>query len=60
VAYKSDLSQISIYVHKDLEPVVAPTNNKLEVEKVLDSRAKKSTGHKLYMNNLIKCKGKLT
>ena len=60
VAYKGDSSQISLDVHEDLEPALAPTNNKLEVEKVLDSRLKKSTRHKVYMEHLIKWKGKPT
>ena len=60
VAYKGDPSQISLDVHEDLEPASAPTNNKLEVEKVLDSRVKKSTRHKVYMEHLIKWKGKPT
>lgn len=58
VAYKGDPSQISPNVHEDLEPASAPTNSKLEVEQVLDSRVKKTTRHKVYMEHLIKWKEK--
>ena len=60
LAYKEDLPLVILYVHNDLEPTVAPTNSKLEVEEVLESRVKKSTSHKVYMENLIKWKGKPT
>jgi hypothetical protein len=58
VAYKGDPSQLSPDVHEDLELASTPTNNKLEVEKVLDSRVKKTTRHKVYMEHLIKWKEK--
>lgn len=51
---------ISPDVHDDLEPTLVPTNRKQEVEKVLDSRMKKSTRHKVYMEHLIKWKGNPT
>ena len=60
VAYKGILPQIRLDVHIDLEPIAAPNINKLEVEKVLDSRVKKYTRHKVYMEHLIQWKGKKT
>ena len=60
MAYKGTLPQISPDVHVDLELFVAPNINKLEEKKVLDSRVKKYTRHKVYMEHLIQWKGKPT
>lgn len=42
----------------DLEPIVVPSTNKLDVENILDSRVKKDTQNKVYMEHLFKWKGK--
>ena len=45
-------------VGKDVEPNVLPPKMQLEVDKVLGSRIKKTTRHKVYMEHLIKWKHK--
>ena len=45
-------------VGKDVEPDVLPPKMQLEVDKVLGSRVKKTTRHKVYMEHLIKWKHK--
>ena len=58
MAYKGDSSQIILDVHKYLEPIATPSVSKLKAKKVLNSRVKKSTRHKVYMEHLIQWKGK--
>ena len=51
------LSKIAHNIHGfsvDLEPIVVPSLDKLEDEKVLDSKAKKITKHKVSIEHLIK------
>ena len=56
--FKGTLPQISPGIQEDIEPTAAPKVTKLEVEKLLDSRVKKTTRHKVYMEHLIKWKEK--
>lgn len=58
VEFKGTLPQISPGIQEDLGPAAAPKVTKLEVEKLLDSRVKKTTRQKVYMEHLIKWKEK--
>ena len=58
VEFKGTLPQISLGIQEDIGPAAAPKVTKLEAEKLLDSRVKKTTGHKVYMEHLIKWKEK--
>ena len=46
-------------VSKDVTTAVQPPRVELEVEKVLDSKVKKTTRHKVYMEHLIKWRHRL-
>ena len=56
--FKGTLPHISPGIQEDIEPTATPKVTKLEVEKLLDSRVKKTTRHKVYMEHLIKWKEK--
>ena len=58
MAFKGTLPHINIDFWDDIEPTASPKVSKLEVEKVLDSRVKKSTRHKVYLEYLIQWKAK--
>ena len=59
VEFKGTLPQISPGIQEDIGPATTPKVTKLEAEKLLDSRVKKTTRHKVYMEHLIKWKEKL-
>lgn len=46
--------QYNTEVNRDVEELKVPDQIKPQVEKILDSRVKKKTRHKLYMEHLVK------
>lgn len=54
----TDLDQKSVDVLKDMSNIALPPKDKLQAERILESRVKKSTRHKEYMEHLIKWKEK--
>ena len=54
----AEVSQNSQGVSTNLEPIVVPSPTKLEAKKILDLEVKKTTRHKVYMEQLIKWRHK--